>query len=93
VKESSSGIPADLAEMIRARLAARKSAAQQTAMGAPPTSIPAPPPAVPPAEPVLVSQPSSAAVVSAPERDWRWIIIAGVVIVAVIVFAIYWYYR
>jgi len=95
VKESSSGIPADLAEMIRARLAARKSTAHQAPTGAVATetvaagiAVPNPTPA---GEPVLVPEPAAA--VPAPERDWRWIIFATVLVVALLAFAIYWYLR
>ena len=61
VKESSSGIPADLAEMIRARLAARKSGA-------------APPPVTASATPAEAAM--GAELAAAPQtrdRDWRWI--------------------
>ena len=93
VKESSSGIPADLAEMIRARLAARKSAAHQAASGAVATSDPLPG-ATPTAEPAIATvaatpEPAAAAV-PAPERDWRWVIVAAVILVAVIATVLYW---
>jgi DNA-binding winged helix-turn-helix (wHTH) protein len=94
VKESSSGIPADLAEMIRARLAARKSAAQQAAGGTvitgtpvPVADVPSPPPSV---EPPAIPEPTEPVVVPAPERDRRWIIFAAIIVLAVVILAIYW---
>jgi DNA-binding winged helix-turn-helix (wHTH) protein len=101
VKESSSGIPADLAEMIRARLAARKSAAHQAASGVATTGAVAADTAASnatsPDEPAVTTVPATpeptVAAVRAPERDRRWIIIAGVIIVAVLALAVYWYFR
>jgi DNA-binding winged helix-turn-helix (wHTH) protein len=96
VKESSSGIPADLAEMIRARLAARKSAAQQAAGGTVPTGspvpvadVPNPPPAIVVDQPAIPA-PTDAVAVPVPGRDWRWIIVAAIIVLAVVILAIYW---
>jgi DNA-binding winged helix-turn-helix (wHTH) protein len=93
VKESSSGIPADLAEMIRARLAARKSGAHATAQSTTTTpvegtSLAADSPAVelPAADPPMAPAPL-------PVRDSRWIILLAVLIVALLVAGIYWYFR
>jgi hypothetical protein len=82
VKESSSGIPADLAEMIRARLAARKSGASQP---------PAPAAASPEAAAVAAELATPLQV-----RDrggWRWIALAAVVIVVLLALGIYGYFR
>ncbi len=81
VKESSSGIPADLAEMIRARLAARKSGATQ-----PPVTA-----AVTPAEAAVAAELS--AVPQARDRDWRWIAIGAVILALFVALAIYGYLR
>jgi len=99
VKESSSGIPADLAEMIRARLAARKSAVQQAATGVATTE-----PTVPPATPLPVTEaavvpeqaagePADTAETQSSDRDWRWIIFGAIIVVAVIAVAIFWHFR
>jgi len=99
VKESSSGIPADLAEMIRARLAARKSAAHQAAGGAS-TTVTADTGAsnpTSPAEPAVATETAppepAAAPVAVPRGDRRWVILVGVVVVVVVALAIYWYLR
>jgi len=83
VKESSSGIPPDLAEIIRARVAARKAAAAEAAKpdtevvlgGA--TEIP-PLPA-----PVELAQATGS-------NRWIWIGAGGLALVVVITLAIYW---
>jgi hypothetical protein len=80
VKESSSGIPADLAEMIRARMAARKSGAAQ------------PSKKVEPGEAAVVAGPS-AAPAQVRDRDWRWTAIGAIVLAVVIALAIYAYLR
>lgn len=82
VKESSSGIPADLAEMIRARLAARKSGT------APPTA----PAATAPDEPAVTAE-LAAAPAQVRDRDWRWIVFAALVIVVLLAVGIYGYFR
>jgi DNA-binding winged helix-turn-helix (wHTH) protein len=81
VKESSSGIPADLAEMIRARMAARK------------TGAPQPPPvaAVEPSEAAVSAELSTAP--QAPEPDRRWIMLGALIICVLFVLAIYVYLR
>jgi DNA-binding winged helix-turn-helix (wHTH) protein len=91
VKESSSGIPADLAEMIRARMAARKSGARQSATAA---AAPATPgePAVAPSEAVAAAELPSAPQ-QAPDRDWRWIVIAVLIIAVLLALGIYLYLR
>jgi len=94
VKESSSGIPADLAEMIRARLAARKSA-KHAAAGAPILSTAVPAETVATA-PTLVAQPAPTlvpAAVPAPERHWGRIALLAVIIVAIAILALYWHFR
>lgn len=97
VKESSSGIPADLAEMIRARLAARKSAAHQGAGGTvvAGTAVPnaAVPNGAPAAEPAAIASQAPAASLPEPERDRRWLILVAVIIVVIGILAIYWYLR
>ena len=99
VKESSSGIPADLAEMIRTRLAARKNAAQRGADGAvttnPAATGTATPDATPAADAETALSPEPVAdAVPTTERDRRWIILGAIVIVAIIAIAIYyWQFR
>jgi DNA-binding winged helix-turn-helix (wHTH) protein len=79
VKESSSGIPPDLAEMIRARMAARKSGT------------------VPPSEAAVPAVAATTPQVAAPpetgQRDKRWMIAAGSVIVVLVALALYAYFR
>jgi len=81
VKESSSGIPADLAEMIRTRMAARKSGVAQ-----PPVT-----PSAPPVEAAVVAEVSAAS----PERErgWRWVALGALILVLVVALAIYAYLR
>lgn len=81
VKESSSGIPADLAEMIRTRLAARKSGAVQPPVTASATLENGP----------VATAPSAAP--QARDRDWRWIALGAFVLAAVIALAVYAYLR
>lgn len=81
VKESSSGIPADLAEMIRARLAARKSGAAQPPMTGNAT----------PAEAAIGAE--LAAAPRTRDRDWRWIALGALVLAVVVAFAVYAYLR
>ncbi len=81
VKESSSGIPADLAEMIRARLAARKSGATQP----PVTAV------VTPAEAAVAAELSAEP--QARDRDWRWLALGAVVLALFVALAIYAYLR
>jgi len=87
VKESSSGIPADLAELIRARMAARKSGAVMVAPAtetSPATETQAaPPPAV---EPPIAPAP-------VPVRDFRWVALLAVLVVVLLASALYWYFR
>ncbi len=90
VKESSSGIPADLAEMIRARLAARKSGANAT--------VRSPAAAAPPAEALspTAGSPSADLPIAAapvPVPNSRWIILLTVFVVALLAAALYWYFR
>jgi DNA-binding winged helix-turn-helix (wHTH) protein len=93
VKESSSGIPADLAEMIRARLAAKRSGAnatlQSTATVAPPvegTQAPANPPLAGPtvADSLVTSMP-------VPAPNSRWIVLLAAIVVVLLAAALYWY--
>ena len=79
VKESSSGIPADLAEMIRTRLAARKSGAAQ-----PPKTVEAGEAAVL-AELSVAPQPRA--------RDWRWIGLGALLLAVIVALAIFAHYR
>lgn len=79
VKESSSGIPPDLAEMIRARLAARKSGTAQS-----------PKPAEP-GEAATVAELSVAP--QSHDRDWRWMVFGALILVAVLGLVIYAYLR
>ena len=93
VKESSSGIPADLAEMIRARLAARKSGTTQ--QPAPAMAIPGDAATTVPATageaaaaPELPSAPTQAQ-----DRDWRWIVLGALVIAVLLGLGLYGYFR
>lgn len=79
VKESSSGIPPDLAEMIRARLAARKSGVAQ------------PPKAAEPSEVAVAAKLSVAP--QPQDRDWRWMVFGALLLAAVLGVAIYAYLR
>lgn len=81
VKESSSGIPADLAEMIRARLAARKGGAALQSAAASDT----------PAEVALAAELPS--LPQAPHHDWRWLAILGLIVVLAVAVAVYAYLR
>jgi len=83
VRESSSGIPADLAEMIRARMAARKSGA---------ATEPPPSPAVAPSEAAVAAEISTAPE-QPQDRGWRWIVVASLVILVLIGLGIYAYVR
>ena len=89
VKEASSGIPPDLAEMIRARMAAKKTGAVQ----------PTPPP-VEATEAAVAAERSAAPTIptiaapQAPQRDWRWIVLAAAVVAVVLLaIGIYGYLR
>ena len=82
IKESSSGIPPDLAEMIRARLAARKSGAPAATPITTTVTLP---------ETAAAS--ASPAVVHTPQRDWRWIALGAVILALVVAFATYAYLR
>ncbi len=98
VKESSSGIPADLAELIRARMAARKSGVAEAqpgpAVDAQPTTADAQPAAAIAAPVEVIPAPDeSAAPALARDWDWRWIAMVSFIIVALIAVAIYWYLR
>ncbi len=89
VKESSSGIPADLAEMIRARLAARKSGAVATqSTVAEGTSVVVDSPA---ADPPVADPPIP--VPPARTRDSRWIILLAAIVVGLLAASLYWYFR
>ena len=97
VKESSSGIPADLAELIRSRMAARKSGAvvvepaDTTPAPAEAPSVPEPQVASPPAvEPPIVAAPGPA---PSSARDFRWIAFLGVLVVVLLAAALYWHFR
>lgn len=81
VKESSSGIPADLAEMIRTRLAARKSGAVPSPVTA---SVTLPDTAV---------AAESLAAPQRPDREWRWIALGVVILALFVALAIYAYLR
>jgi DNA-binding winged helix-turn-helix (wHTH) protein len=81
VKESSSGIPADLAEMIRARLAARKSGAAQ-----PPASA-----TVSPEDAAVAAELAAPSQVR--DRGWRWIALATLIVVVLLALGIYGYLR
>ncbi len=94
VKESSSGIPADLAEMIRARLAARKSGANATVQSTP-TVVPAAE-AAHPANPADVSPVASDLLntpAPVPVPSSRWIILLAAIVVALLAAALYWHFR
>jgi DNA-binding winged helix-turn-helix (wHTH) protein len=81
VKESSSGIPADLAEMIRTRMAARKSGTVQPPVTASATLQ----------DSAVAIQPSAAPQTN--DRDWRWIALGAVILVLIVGLAIYAYLR
>lgn len=93
VKESSSGIPADLAEMIRARLAARKSGTHATAQSTATTPVEGTSLAADSqaAEPLATDPPMASAPL--PVRDSRWIIWLAVLIVVLLAAGLYWYFR
>jgi len=78
VKESSSGIPPDLAEIIRARVAAGKAAAAEAAK--PDTDI------------VLggAAEQSARVEEEAGSNRWMWMGLGGLVVLVVIVLVIYW---
>ncbi len=89
VKESSSGIPADLAEMIRARLAARKSgavASQSTVAEGTSVVVDSPAADPPVADPPIPVPPART-------RDSRWIILLAAIVVGLLAASLYWYFR
>ena len=81
VREASSGIPADLAAIIRDRLAARKA-------GAPPPQAAASPTLK---EMAVAAQPAAAP--AADDRQWRWIALGALILVLFVVVGIYAYFR
>jgi DNA-binding winged helix-turn-helix (wHTH) protein len=89
VKEASSGIPPDLAEMIRARMAAKKTG----------TAEPAPAPALEPTAAAVAAERSAAPTIptiatpQSPGRDWRWIALVALVIVVLLAWGIYGHFH
>src|SRR5262249_10781534 len=94
VRESSSGIPPDLAEMIRARMAARKSGAEQLSVMPEVAATTSAPVAVPTSGvPDEATTTSATATAQQPaEHDRRWIIFAGVIVVVLLAVGLYVYF-
>ena len=92
VRESSSGIPADLAEMIRARMAARKSGATPEPLAtATPLAAAQPQPAVVAPSEAAVAAELSTARSNLRSGGWRWIVLASMVVLVLLGLGIYAY--
>jgi DNA-binding winged helix-turn-helix (wHTH) protein len=94
VKESSSGIPADLAELIRARLAGRSKGTTAASSHHQPVSATTaadldqnPAATAPPLFDLAVKPPT------APASSLRFVLLTSLILVVVLAMVVYWYYR